>query len=61
MKVKISDNCIGCGCCMNICAEVFKVEDEQKAQVIGEVTENNLDAVEDAIGTCPVGAIYTEE
>ena len=60
MKVKISDNCIGCGCCMNICDQVFSVKDEEKAQVIGEINDSNKEEVEQAADTCPVGAIYFE-
>ena len=45
---------------MNICDQVFKVEDESKAQVIGKITEENRELVEQATDTCPVGAIYVE-
>ena len=56
MKVKVNrDNCIGCGACAAICSDegisVAKVE---------EVKEEDKQAVQDAIDSCPTGAIETE-
>ena len=61
MKLEISDNCIGCGTCQSICPNVFKVEDEQKAQVlVDNVTDNDYEGVLSAMESCPVAAIYED-
>lgn len=62
MKVKVNrDNCIGCGACAAICSEVFEIDDEgisvAKAE---EVKEEDKQAVQDAIDSCPTGAIEAE-
>ena len=58
MKVRINkDACIGCGFCMSVEPRVFKVQDEQKAEVISEVTGETYDGVQDAMAGCPVSAI----
>lgn len=57
-KVTVNkDCCIGCGACVSICGEVFALDDEGKSEVIGEVTSENQQDVEDAISSCPVQAI----
>lgn len=50
------DECIGCGSCEEICAEVFKLnEDTEKAEGGPE------DLIEEAMETCPAECIYWEE
>lgn len=61
MKVTIiNDNCIGCGQCEAICGEVFQVQDDGIAHIVGEVTEENKDDVESAAEGCPTSAINVE-
>lgn len=62
MKVKVNrDNCIGCGACAAICSEVFEIDDEGiSVAKEEEVTEEDKQAVQDAIDSCPTGAIETE-
>ena len=55
-----ADNCIGCGVCEACCMEVFLMEDGL-ALVVADTTEENMEAVQDAINSCPVGAIREEE
>jgi ferredoxin len=62
MKVIIDEEeCIGCGSCVELCPEVFRMnEDKEKAEVIlpeGGSEECN----EEAIDTCPVSCIHWEE
>ncbi len=62
MKAKVhKDICIGCGMCENICPEVFKIGDDEKAVVISETTVATYDEVKDAMLSCPVAAISEEE
>ena len=54
------DLCIGCGSCVEICAEVFELRDDEKAYVICEDKCNTCDC-EDAANVCPTEAITFEE
>ena len=52
--------CVGCGLCANMCAEVYKMEDD-KAIVIGDsIPEEILDSAKEAASSCPVEAIKIE-
>lgn len=55
------ETCIGCGLCTSICPEVFQLNDEGKAEAIADTTDENHDAVMEAIDNCPVSAIREEE
>ena len=46
--------CIGCGLCASICEEVFKMENDGKAEV---KAQKKLPCVKEAIDSCPVSAI----
>jgi ferredoxin len=55
------DECIGCGSCVELCPEVFELnEDEAKAYVKAEDTCDTCDC-EEAIGICPTEAISWSE
>lgn len=61
MKVTITEeNCIGCGQCEATCSDVFKIEDDGIAHVVGEVKENVKEDVIDAADGCPTSAINVE-
>lgn len=51
--------CIGCGICVDLCPEVFVMEDE-KSQVIGADQCASCDCQE-AVDSCPVSAITMQE
>jgi ferredoxin len=51
-----TDECIGCGTCVELCPEVFAMEDgEEKAKV--SAPDSDAGCVGEAIETCPVEAI----
>ncbi len=61
MKVTVNqDECIGCGLCADICPEVFRMNDDNLAEVI-EQPATISDACREAKDSCPVGAISIEE
>ena len=40
MKVTVDvDACIGCGVCESVCPDVFKINDEGKAEVLTETSD----------------------
>lgn len=64
MKIKVNqDACIGCGACTSIAEGVFNINDDGLSEVVSEVTDSNMDAVKEAIESCPTSAIVevTEE
>ena len=61
MKVTIiEENCIGCGQCEATCSDVFRIEDDGIANVVGEVKEEVKEDVEMAADGCPTSAINVE-
>ncbi len=55
------EECIGCGSCVEICPEVFKMQEgEEKAEVI-KPEGGPEDLIQEAIDTCPVSCIHWEE
>ena len=62
MKVKVNkDVCIGCGACEAIVPDVFQIQEEGTACVIGSVKEEIENDVIDAKESCPTGAIEIEK
>ncbi len=62
-KIQVDqDLCIGCGACVNLCPDIFELDDSGKSQVI---TDANCDSCNCDCGmivdSCPVGAIKVSE
>ncbi len=49
--------CIGCGNCIDICAEVFEMGDDDLAHVIEGSKCDDRECCKDAADSCPVDAI----
>lgn len=59
-EIKINEEtCIGCGTCVALCPKHFELK-RDKAVVIKDKVDS-LDCVSDAIESCPVQAITSEE
>lgn len=58
MKVTVEETCVGCGLCEQQCPEVFKVQDDGLAHVIGDGSA--CENVNDVAAQCPVNAIKVE-
>ena len=57
MKVKINENCIGCGYCEGVCEEVFNLEDGVSTVKCDMIPDDLIDCVYEAIEGCPTSAI----
>jgi len=57
MKVEVTDDCISCGRCVEICPEVFEMGDDIAAAKVDEVPTEHEDAVQQAADECPTSAI----
>jgi len=60
MKVRVTEDCISCGRCVEICPEVFEMGED-----IAQVTKNPVpkeyeDAAREAVDECPTSAIIVE-
>ena len=63
MKVTVNkDLCIGCGACADTRSKVFNLDDEGFSNaIVDKVEDQDVLDVEDAIASCPTGAIEKEE
>ncbi len=71
MKVTIDrEGCIECGSCVTTCAEVFELQDGEKASVVekyrtgdpsqGEIGDELVSCAREAADACPVVVISVE-
>ena len=59
-KPKIDkETCIGCGTCVALAGNTFRMNDEGKAEVYNE-TGDDADTIKMAAESCPVNAITIE-
>lgn len=56
-KIKVNENCIGCGACTSLAKDFFEIGDAGYAVPINEVVEEITDDVKEAQEGCPVDAI----
>jgi len=61
MKVRVTDDCIACGLCVDTCPDVFEMGDEFAAVIVDEVSDEHQEAVRQAAEECPVEAIIIED
>lgn len=56
--IKVDEKkCIGCGLCANMCSQVFKMNDQNKSEVISQKDKN---CAKEAAEACPVKAIIIQ-
>ncbi len=51
------DECLGCEACVEICPEVFAMDEDLGKAYVQDDADASLDCVEEAIGSCPAGCI----
>ena len=62
MRVKVDEElCNGCGPCEDICPEVFEVVDDIAKVKADPVPPEAEEACQEAVESCPSGAISIEE
>jgi ferredoxin len=54
------DTCIGCGLCVEVCPEVFEMNDDKAEVKVNPVPAGAEEACRDAASQCPVEAIKIE-
>jgi len=63
MKASVDKElCLGCGICVEVCPEVFEMDDDNKAQAkVNLVPPESEGSCRDAADQCPESAIKIEE
>ncbi len=62
MKCKVDpDLCNGDEICVQVCPEVFEMEDDKAVVKMDQIPENLQDSVREAADSCPSEAIIIEE
>jgi ferredoxin len=61
MTVNITEDCIACERCVQICPEVFEMGDTYAEVKVDTVPAEYEDAVREAAAECPVAAITVNE
>ena len=58
MKAVVDEEtCVGCGLCVDVCAEVFEMDGEIAKVIAGEVPDAVEESCKEAAENCPVDAI----
>lgn len=62
MKTTVDkDLCLGCGLCVDLCPEVFQMDEDKAIAKVEQVPAGCEDACRDAAQQCPVEAIKIDE
>ncbi len=61
MKATISEDCISCGLCVDICPDVFEMGDNCAIVKMEEIPAQFEKAAQQAADECPVSAIKIEK
>ncbi|MDD3946452.1 MAG: ferredoxin [Clostridia bacterium] len=61
MKANVDKSgCIGCGLCVDICPEVFRIGEDGLAEAYAPVTPETAERATEAKDACPVSVIELE-
>jgi ferredoxin len=61
MKARVTEDCIACEQCVEICPEVFEMGDEFAEVIVDDVPEEYEEDVQEAAEVCPTEAIIVED
>jgi ferredoxin len=60
MKAHVTEDCISCGRCIEICPEVFEMGEDIAQVKVDVVPEGFEEATQEAADECPTNAIIVE-
>jgi ferredoxin len=60
MKARVTEDCIACGRCVEICPEVFEMGEDKAFAKVDPVPEEFEEAAQEAADECPTSAIVIE-
>jgi ferredoxin len=60
MKARVTEDCISCGRCVEICPEVFELSEDKAVVKTDPIPEAYQDAAQEAADECPTSAIIIE-
>jgi ferredoxin len=60
MKAHVTEDCIACGRCVEICPEVFEMGQDLAHVKVDVVPQEYEDAAQEAADECPTSAIVIE-
>ncbi len=60
MKARVTEDCIACGRCVEICPEVFEMGEDVAQVMVDAIPEEYEDATQEAAAECPTSAIVVE-
>ncbi len=61
MKARVTEDCISCGRCVEICPEVFEMGEDRAHVKVEEIPQEYQDATQEAADECPTAAIVVEQ
>jgi ferredoxin len=61
MKAHVTEDCISCGQCVEVCPEVFEMGDNSAVVKVATVPKGEEDRAREAAEVCPVDAIVLDE
>ena len=60
MKAHVTQDCISCGRCVEICPEVFEMGEDIAVVKVSVIPQEYEDATQEAADECPTSAIVVE-
>lgn len=61
MKARVTEDCIACGRCIEICPEVFEMGEDLAQVKVEEVPAEFEETAQEAADECPTSAIVIEK
>jgi len=60
MKARVTEDCISCGRCVEVCPEVFEMGENMAHVQVSVIPQEYEDAAQEAADECPTSAILIE-
>lgn len=61
MKARVTEDCIACGRCIEICPDVFEMGEDIAQVKVDAVPEESQETAQEAADECPTSAIVIEK